>query len=151
MFSFHRLARIDATAGLQISQPWPVPCAAIRASNVLIRLILTISNSSWRLCGKCSQRWLLTFLPIALSSALSRSVTCGRQPPQPVPALVHVLTSATVVSPFVADGVADLALADVVARADLGVGASAAGGAAACHGAGRSTARRGLPAAACRS
>ena len=30
MFSFHRLARIEATAGLQISQPWPLPCAAMQ-------------------------------------------------------------------------------------------------------------------------
>ena len=41
-FSFHRLARIDATAGLQTSQPSPVPCSPSKPSNVLIFLILTI-------------------------------------------------------------------------------------------------------------
>src|SRR5699024_3115486 len=34
------------------------------------------------------------------SWCLSRSLTIGRQPPQPVPALVHALISATCESPF---------------------------------------------------
>ena len=40
MSSFHRLARIEATAGLQISQPWPRPqCARIVAERAqLFRL-----------------------------------------------------------------------------------------------------------------
>src|SRR5271165_6721768 len=58
-------------------------------------LILTISKSSWRVQAKCSHRALLTFLPDALICALNRSVTSGKQPPQPVPALVHALTSST--------------------------------------------------------
>ena len=63
-------------------------------------LILTIWNSSCRVYAKCSQRLLLTFLPAAARWALSRSVTRGTQPPQPVPALVHVLTAPRVVSPW---------------------------------------------------
>ncbi len=94
-FSFHRLARIEATAGLQISQPWPWPWARISSSNDWMRLILTISNSSCRVQAKCSHRALLTFLPDALIAALNRSVTSGRQPPQPVPAFVHSLISST--------------------------------------------------------
>src|SRR5215210_7558931 len=99
-FSFHRLARIDATAGLQISQPWPRPWPATSSLNVRNRLILTIWNSSCRVYAKCSQRLLLTFLPAAASSALSRSVTKGIHPPQPVPAFVHDLTSPIVASPW---------------------------------------------------
>src|SRR5262245_21051860 len=94
-FSFHKLARIDATAGLQISQPWPLPCEARRSLNVLMRFILTISKSSCRVKAKCSHRALLTFFPAALLSALKMSTTSGKQPPQPVPALVHDLTSST--------------------------------------------------------
>src|SRR4051794_16758265 len=60
-----------------------------------MRLILTISNSSCREQAKCSHRWLLTFLPAAFICALNRSVTSGRQPPQPVPALVQLLISST--------------------------------------------------------
>src|SRR5579862_6597432 len=54
-----------------------------------------ISNSSCRVQSKCSHRLLLTFLPAALIWALKRSVTSGKQPPQPVPARVHALTSST--------------------------------------------------------
>src|SRR5262249_22759009 len=93
--SFHRLARMEATAGLQTSQPWPRPWARISSSKVLMRLILMISNSSWREQAKCSHRAVLTFLPAALIWALNRSVTSGRQPPQPAPALVQALTSST--------------------------------------------------------
>ena len=50
-FSFHRLARIEATAGLQISQPCPGR-GWISSSNDLIRLILTISNSSCARAGE---------------------------------------------------------------------------------------------------
>src|SRR5581483_4516907 len=94
-FSFHKAARMDATAGLQISQPWPRPWERINSSNVLIRLILMISNNSCRVQAKCSHRALLTFLPDALIWALNRSVTSGKQPPQPVPARVQSLISST--------------------------------------------------------
>ena len=99
MFSFHRLASIELTAGLQISQPWPRPCPAMRSANVLISLTLTMSSSSCRVYGKCSQRSLLTLRPAASSSCLRRSVTNGRHPPQPVPARVRALTSPTVAQP----------------------------------------------------
>src|SRR4051794_3300549 len=94
-FSFHKLARIEATAGLQISQPWPRPCARIRAPNDVIFLILMITKSSWRVQEKCSHRAVLTFFPAALIWALNRSVASGRQPPQPEPAFVQFLTSST--------------------------------------------------------
>src|SRR5262249_46648875 len=42
----------------------------------------------------CSHSSFLTALPAAASSAFSRSVTSGMQPPQPVPALVVFLRSA---------------------------------------------------------
>ena len=89
------LARIEATAGLQISQPWPRPWRGSTRRTCVMRLILTISNNSWREQAKCSQRALLTFLPDALIAALNRSVTSGRQPPQPVPAFVQSLISST--------------------------------------------------------
>src|SRR5262249_48429749 len=95
MFSFHKLARIDATAGLQISPPVPFPWLLINWSNDLMFLIFTISNSSCRVKAKCSHRLGLSFFPVAFISALNRSVTKGRHPPQPVPALVHFLTSST--------------------------------------------------------
>src|SRR5262249_12940884 len=43
----------------------------------------------------CSHRLALSFFPDAFISALNRSVTSGRHPPQPVPALVHFFTSST--------------------------------------------------------
>src|SRR5579884_1459342 len=95
MGSFHKLARMDATAGLHTSQPWPRPCPRINSSKERMRLILTISNSSCRVQEKCSHRALLTRLPEALICALKRSVTSGKQPPQPVPARVQILTSST--------------------------------------------------------
>src|SRR5579875_29543 len=86
---------MEAAAGLQISQPWPRPCVRISSSKVRRRLILTIWNNSWREHAKCSHKALLTFLPDALIVALNRLVTSGRQPPQPVPALVQSLISST--------------------------------------------------------
>src|SRR5579883_3021809 len=93
--SFHKLAKMEAAAGLQISQPWPWPCVRTNSSKVRMRLILMIWNNSWREHAKCSHKALLTFLPDALIVALNRSVTSGRQPPQPVPALVQSLISST--------------------------------------------------------
>ena len=66
-------------------------------------------------------------MPTALSSALSSSVTRGRQPPQPVPALVQVFTCGDCRQLLVPDRRADLALADVVARANLGIELAADG------------------------
>src|SRR5579871_1717590 len=93
--SFHKLAKMEAAAGLQISQPWPWPCVRTNSSKVRMRLILMIWNNSWREQEKCSHKALLTFLPDAFIVALNRSVTSGRQPPQPVPALVQSLISST--------------------------------------------------------
>src|SRR6478736_2084415 len=100
MCSFHRLARIEVTAGLQISQPPPVPCRAISSSNVLILLILTMLKSSCRVCEKCSHRCFTTLFPAAASSLFNRSVTSGTHPPHPVPAFVHDFSSPSVVRPL---------------------------------------------------
>src|SRR6516165_12555407 len=92
-------ASIEATAGLQTSQPRPRPCSANNWPNDRRPEIRTRSNSSWRLYGKCSHRWSVTAMPALTSSSLTMSVTIGTQPPQPVPALVADFTCATSVSP----------------------------------------------------
>ncbi len=56
-------------------------------------------NSCWRVYGKCSHIEVFTLTPRFLSSALSSCVTSGVQPPQEVPALVHVFKAPTVVQP----------------------------------------------------
>ncbi len=88
-----------ATAGLQMSQPRPLPCFASTSSKVLSSPTRTRWNSSWREYGKCSHRWLFTLTPRFFSSALSICVTSGAQPPQEVPALVLALSAPTVVQP----------------------------------------------------
>src|SRR5687767_14218753 len=88
-----------ATAGLQMSQPRPLPCLSITASKVLSSPMRTRWNSCWRVYGKCSHIEVLTLTPRFLSSALSNCVTSGVQPPQVVPALVLVLSAPTVVQP----------------------------------------------------
>jgi hypothetical protein len=90
MWSLPVDARIEATVGLQISQPLPVPYRARRPEKVRIRVVATISNSSARLCSKCSQRDLDSSTPESTSSFL----TVGRQPPHVVPALVQLLRDA---------------------------------------------------------
>ena len=57
-----------------------------------------MANSSVRVYGKCSHKWPLTVLPAACIAALKRSVTSGRQPPQPVPAFVAAFTCPSAVS-----------------------------------------------------
>src|SRR6266481_2292133 len=84
-------ARIDATAGLQMSQPFPVPNRSIRAENVRIDVAETISNSSARDWLKCSHNAFDCSTPSASSSCLSS----GTQDPHEVPANVHFLRSAT--------------------------------------------------------
>ena len=54
--SFHNDASMDVTAGLQISQPCPVPHWAMMSSKVVSFFALTMANSSVRVYGKCSQR-----------------------------------------------------------------------------------------------
>src|SRR6187551_3690067 len=90
---------MDATTGLQMSQPRPRPCLASVSSKVLSSPIRTRWNSCWRVYGKCSHIEVLTLTPRFLSSALSSCVTSGVQPPQVVPALVLVLSAPTVVQP----------------------------------------------------
>src|SRR4029079_19082261 len=90
---------MDATAGLQISQPSPRPWRASRSSKVLISPIRTRWYSCWRVYGKGSHIEVLTVTPRFLSSALRIWVTSGVQPPQVVPAFVLVFSAPTVVQP----------------------------------------------------
>ena len=72
--SFHRLARIDATAGLQISQP--LPRAVLReqlARTCGAAWPATISNSSWRRVARSARTGrLTTALPRALELRLEQ-------------------------------------------------------------------------------
>src|SRR6478735_6756901 len=88
-------ARIDATVGLQISQPFPVPNFSIKPEKVRISVALTISNISARDWLKCSHSDLDCATPSASSSCLSS----GTQDPHEVPASVHFFRPATSVQP----------------------------------------------------
>src|SRR3954462_620057 len=90
---------MDATTGLQMSQPRPRPCLARVSSKVLSSPMRTRWNSCWRVYGKCSHIEVLTLTPRFLSSAFSSCVSSGVQPPQVVPALVLVLSAPTVEQP----------------------------------------------------
>ena len=71
--SFQVEARIDATAGLQISQPSPRAVSLDqRRRTSRISCTRTRWNSSCRLYGKCSHRWLVTATPARFSSLLRR-------------------------------------------------------------------------------
>ena len=76
----------------------------------------TISNSSARVCSKCSHRAFESSTPESTSSFL----TMGRQPPQVVPAFVQALMAARSQAPSAIAAQID-ALGDVVARADAAV------------------------------
>ena len=78
---------MDATAGLQMSQPRPRPCFVQHRLEVLSSPMRTRWNSCWREYGKCSHRWLSRRRP-CVSSAFRICVTSGVQPPQEVPAVV---------------------------------------------------------------
>ena len=78
-------------AGLQMSQPFPVPNFSIRPENFRISVAEMISKSSARDCGKCSHSALDCSTPCASSSCLSS----GTQEPQEVPALVQAFRPAT--------------------------------------------------------
>src|SRR5581483_4304483 len=80
-----------ATAGLQTSQPVPVPKLVTSSANVRIPVPATIWKSSARLCAKCSQSALDTSTPSLTSSVLSM----GTHEPQLVPARVHALRAGT--------------------------------------------------------
>src|ERR1700674_2001616 len=84
-------ARIDATAGLQMSQPVPLPHLAITPENVAIPVAATTWNSSARDWVKCSHRAFDCSTPCASSSRLS----IGTQLPQDVPAAVTPLIAGT--------------------------------------------------------
>src|SRR6478735_10653874 len=88
-------ARIDATVGLQISQPFPVPNFSIRPEKVRISVALTISKSSARDWLKCSHNALDCSTPSASSSCLSS----GTQEPHEVPAFVQLLREGTSLQP----------------------------------------------------
>src|SRR5690242_4668599 len=91
-------ARMDAVAGLQISQPFPVPNRSIKPENVRTDSegpAATIENSSARDWLKCSHNALDCSTPSASSSCLSS----GTHDPHEVPANVHFLRSATSLQP----------------------------------------------------
>ena len=89
-------ARIEATAGLQISQPSsPRPCSASSRAKVSIRETSTISYSSERLCSK----WEHSAFEVSTPAAFSSLPSSGTQEPQPVPALVHALIAPTSAQP----------------------------------------------------
>ena len=83
-------ARIDATTGLQMSHPVPLPNFATSPENVLIPVTVTISNSSERDCSKCSHRTVDCSTP---RDASTFAIT-GTHDPHEVPARVHFLSSA---------------------------------------------------------
>src|SRR2546429_9280037 len=80
-------ARMDATAGLHMSQPFPVPKRSSRPENVRISVAAMISNSSARHWLKCSHSALDCCTPSAASSCFS----IGTQEPHELPAAVHDL------------------------------------------------------------
>src|SRR5215213_8815316 len=84
-------ARIEATAGLHISQPFPVPKRSISPVKVRIDVAETIENSSARDWLKCSHSALDCSTPSASSSCLSS----GTHEPHEVPASVHFFSSGT--------------------------------------------------------
>src|SRR5436305_6591517 len=88
-------ARIEATTGLQMSQPRPRPCRVTTSLNVRIPRTRMMSNSSCRVCSKCSHSAVDWVTPASPSSFF----TSGTHDPQVVPARVHALTAATSVQP----------------------------------------------------
>src|SRR5258705_3143575 len=91
-------ARIEATAGLHMSQPFPVPKRSIRAEKVRTEPegpAETISNSSAPDWLKCSHSAFECSTPSASSNCLSS----GTHEPQDVPAGLHFLRAATSAQP----------------------------------------------------
>src|ERR1044071_9911992 len=86
---------MDATAGLQTSQPRPVPWREISSVNVRMPVDRRISNRSERFCPKCSHNALDCSTPAADSSCLS----IGTHEPHVVPAFVHALRPGTSAQP----------------------------------------------------
>src|SRR3954451_21590782 len=91
-------ARIDATTGLQMSQPFPLPKRSMSAENVRVDSdgpAATMENSSARDWLKCSHSALDCSTPSASSSCL-RS---GTHDPHEVPASVHFFSCGTSLHP----------------------------------------------------
>ncbi|SHR07140.1 Uncharacterised protein [Mycobacteroides abscessus subsp. abscessus] len=86
---------MDATVGLQISQPVPLPCLAMSSEKVRIPVACTTWNSSARDCSKCSHSALDCSTPWAARICLSM----GMQLPQEVPAQVAAFRAGTSVAP----------------------------------------------------
>src|SRR6516165_5362952 len=84
-------ARIDATTGLQMSQPFPLPKRSNSPEKVRISVAVMISNSSARDWLKCSHSALDCSTPSASNSCLSS----GTHDPHDVPAAVHDLREGT--------------------------------------------------------
>jgi hypothetical protein len=88
-------ARIDATTGLHMSQPLPLPYRSISPEKVRSSVAETISYSSARDWSKCSHSAVDCATPSASSSCLSS----GTQDPQDVPASVHFFRPGTSAQP----------------------------------------------------
>ena len=83
-----------ASAGLQMSQPRPVPKRSTMAVKVFSPETRTASNSCARVNEKCSHRPFETSFPDAASSVATSFFTSVKHDPHAAPALVHAFTSA---------------------------------------------------------
>src|SRR3974377_2325037 len=84
-------ARMEATTGLQMSQPFPQPKRSSRPEKVRISVAEMVSKSSARDWLKCSHRAFDCCTPSASSSCLSK----GTHEPHEVRAAVHDLSAGT--------------------------------------------------------
>ncbi len=157
MFSFQIVARIEATAGLQISQPWPL---AVRGDQGVERLDPLDHRDLVELLAAVREVLAEPVVdPGARRLELGlEQVGDARQAAAAAGAGLRARLDLRDGGQLpVADRLADLTLADVVARADLGVAVAAAGGARARPArAGRragpgAASRSGTGRAACRS
>src|SRR5882757_7202485 len=87
---------MDATTGLQMSQPIPVPWRAMSPEKVRTEVAEMISKSSARDTAKCSHNALDCSTPSASSSCLSN----GTHDPHDVPALVQAFSAGTSAQPL---------------------------------------------------
>src|SRR5689334_6371195 len=88
-------ARMEATTGLQMSQPFPVPNRSTKSVNVRMDVAEMMENSSARDWLKCSHSALDCSTPSASSSCLSS----GTHDPHEVPASVHFFSPGTSLQP----------------------------------------------------
>ena len=129
MFSFQRLARIEATAGLQISQPWPVAVRGDQGVERLDPLDLGDLEELLAAVREVLAKVVVDRLADRLELGLEQVGHLRQAAAAAGAGLGARLDLGDRGEPLGADCVADLALADVVARADLGVGAHARRGA----------------------